>query len=181
MTRLPDHQQPHAPTAGQPTINPAAQAFLNDVESAFTHKQAAPVATSYRDPNPIPAIGTTPPVPQPGRPPMSQRAVDLNTTILSTSVLVAALGGAVSAALWASGKADPTVIAWICAGIVAVPAALAIPVLALKGLMKSAKEVAQAAPPIHNHHYTGNVYQDHRQVQNKNTGVWVHTRNQLPK
>ncbi|GAA1377953.1 hypothetical protein GCM10009612_78330 [Streptomyces beijiangensis] len=49
-----------------------------------------------------------------GRPPMSQRAVDLNTTILSSSVAIGMGGLAVTGALWASSQANPTVIAWIC-------------------------------------------------------------------
>lgn len=183
MNHLPGPDtQPHAPQTGQP-INPAAQAFLADIEDALAQarKPTPTTPTFYKDPTTVPAIGTAPPVPQPGRPPMSQRAVDLNTTILSSSVLVAALGGAASAALWASGHANTTVIAWVCACIVAVPAAIALPVLALKALMKSAKEVVEAAPPVINQTYSGNVYQDQRQVQNKNTGVVVHTRNQLPR
>lgn len=185
MNHLPGPaQQPHAPQAGQPTpddprIDRIAAAFSTALD------QATATPTSYKDLTPVPAIGTTPPVAQPGRPPMSQRAVDLNTTILSTSVLTAALGGAASAVLWASGKADPQVIGWIVGGIVGLPAVLTLPVLTLKGLMKSAKQVAEAAPPVIHQHYTGSVYQDQRAttVTSDTTGLIAISRNtpELPR
>lgn len=172
MNRLPEPtaRQPHAPQAGQPTIDHQAQQLINAVEDALQ------TPTAYRDPSPIPTHGPTPPVTQPGRPPMSQRAVDVNTTILSTSVLTAVLGGSATAVLWASGHADPTVIGYICAA----PAALAIPVLALSRLAKRAKETVEAAPPVIHQHYNGTVIHDERTVHSKNTGLWASTRNQLP-
>jgi hypothetical protein len=177
---LPD-QQPTAPQAGQPTINDNARRFLADLESAYD-AQRAQIPTSYRDTSPIPAYGPTPPADQPGarRPPMSQRAVDLNTTILSSSVLTATLGGTATAIMWASGHANPTVIAWICAGAVAIPAALTIPVLALKGLMKSAKEVVQAAPPTIHQHYSGPITQTTTTINADSHGLVAVTRPQLP-
>lgn len=188
MTIQPGHHpQPTATPAGRANAADAAQAFLADIESIMATR---PTATSVRieDPN-IPSwqdgarIGTTPPVTdQPGtrRPPMSQRAVDLNTTLISTSVVITALGGATSAVLWASGHANPTVIGWVCACIVAIPAALAIPVLALKSLAKTAKEVAEAAPPTINQHYSGYIDQRQTQLHTKTTGVIAYTRNQPP-
>jgi hypothetical protein len=167
------------PAQPEPTDRAEVQKLANAVEEAL----AGEMRTSYRSDNPdVPSwqegsrIGTTPPVQQPGRAAMSQRAVDLNTTILSISVLTASLGGAASAILWATSYADPTVIKWICVCAVAVPAALAIPVLALKGLMKSAKEVVQAAPPQHHHHYNAPV--DQREIHSRTSGVWVRNNNQ---
>ncbi|MEU0624993.1 hypothetical protein ABZ329_29550 [Streptomyces rubiginosohelvolus] len=161
------------------TAAPHIDAQLQQFRAAVDHATSTP--TYYRDPTELPAIGPTPPVPQSGRPPMSQRAVDLNTTILTSSFLTLATGGAASAVLWASGHANETVIAWICGGIVAVPVALTLPVLALKGLMKGAKDVAQAAPtPVH-HHYNGNVTVDQRAIHTTNRGIIANTRNQLPR
>lgn len=166
---------------GQPdtTVAPHIDAQLQQFRAAVDHATRTP--THHRDSTKLPAIGPTPPVPQPGRPPMSQRAVNLNTTILTSSVLTATLGGSTTAILWASGHANPTAIAWICGGIAAIPAALTLPVLALKGLMKSAKDVAQAAPaPVH-HHYNGNVTVDQRTITATNRGLIANTRNQLPR
>jgi hypothetical protein len=166
------------PAQPEPTDRAEIQKLANAVEEAL----AGEMRTSYRSNNPdVPSwqegsrIGTAPPVQQPGRAAMSQRAVDLNTTILSSSVLVAVLGGAASAFMWASGHANPTVIKWICVCAVAVPVVLAIPVLALKGLMKSAKEVVQAAPAEIHHHYNGDV--DQREIHSRTSGVWVKNTN----
>ncbi|MEU5043172.1 hypothetical protein [Streptomyces griseorubiginosus] len=180
MTIQPGHR-PAATQAGQSETAAAAQAFLADIESIMAQRP-----TSFRDETPVPPIGTTPPVTdQPGtrRPPMSQRAVDLNTTILSSSVLTAMVGGAATGGLWASGQANPTVIAWVCAGVVATPAAIAVPVLALKSLMKSAKEVVAAAPPEIHQHYNGYVDQRSTHQHSNTRGVIAITKNtpELPR
>lgn len=106
-------------------------------------------ATSYRDDTPIPAVGPTPPVPQPGRPPMSPKAVDDTARMLGASVLIATTGGATTAILWASGYANPAVVGLIFGA----PTAL---VLALSRLFRSAK---QATPGDTHNHYSGTVQQ----------------------
>jgi hypothetical protein len=188
VTRHLPEPTPTAPAAGQATPTDADREAIRGLMAALDEIGAQqPTAVRIDDPD-VPSwkdgsrIGTTPPVAQPGRPAMSQRAVDLNTTILSSSVLVAVLGGAASAVLWASGHANSTVIAWACACVVAVPAALAVPVLALKGLMKSAKEVVQAAPPEIHQYYNGRVYQDNRKnhLHTETSGLIATTRNELP-
>lgn len=190
MNHLPEPhaRQPHATQAGQP----ADEAFqrASQIAAAVDAVYEKPTAVRIEDPT-IPSwtdgprIGTTPPVTdQPGarRAAMSQRAVDLNATILSSSVVIGMSGAAATGILWGSGHANATVIGWICAGVVAAPAAIALPVLALKGLMKSAKEVVQAAPPEVHNHYSGNVrvYEDHRTVNTRTSGIVASTRNQLP-
>jgi hypothetical protein len=141
---------------------------MTDAEAEMKARQIiADFATSYRDHSPTPTIGAAPPVPQPGRPPMSQRAVDLNTTILTSSVLTAVVGGSATSILWASGHADPTVVAIVFGA----PTAL---VLALGRLVKRAKGVL---PEEHHHHYDGPVYQDQRNVHTSTRGVWAKTTN----
>lgn len=180
MNRLPEPpaRQPHAPQAGQPnpTIDHQADQLWNAYDRAILEGRPYNVPTFYKDDTKPPAIGPTPPVTQPGRPPMSQRAVDLNTTILTSSVLTVALGGAVTGILWASGHADPTVVG----AIAAAPAALAIPILALSRLVKRGKEAVEAMPSVVHHHYTGTVHQDARTVNSNTRGIWASTRNQLP-
>lgn len=155
----------------QPTVNDQADRLIAAVNDALT------TPTRYRDHTPLPAIGAALPVDQPGRPPMSQRAVDRNTTILTSSVLTLAAGTATTGILWASGHADPTVIGLMAA----IPAGLAVPVLALSRLVKRVKDTVEAAPPVHHHHYEGSVVQDHRSVNTTTRGLWANTRNQLPK
>lgn len=186
MTTLPDPepQQPYAPQAGQPT--PEALSAAQQLAAAVDAIYETPTAIRITDPaipswQDGPRIGTTPPVTdQPGsrRPAMSQRAVDLNTTILSTSVVIASMGGATTGILWASHYANPTVIQWICGCAVAVPAAFAVAALAFKSLAKSAKRVVEAAPPTVHQHYSGYVDQRQINVNARTTGVIAITRTQ---
>ncbi|MEU5580950.1 hypothetical protein ABZ791_30200 [Streptomyces huasconensis] len=129
---------------------------------------AAYQPTSFRDDRPLPQYGPTPPVPQPGRPPMSSKAVDDTARMLGASVLVAASGGSATAILWASGHANPVVVALVFGA----PTAL---VLAIGRLTKKAKD---SLPDEHHYHYEGPVYQDQRHVHSSTRGVWAKTNNQ---
>lgn len=156
MNQLPEQ----APvTVGQPLSNEAAaleaQRIINEA------------VLSFRDDTPVPAIGTTPPVPQPGRPPMSQGATDASMLMLSGSVLTVAIGGTGSLVMYASGYADPVV----CAIVFGAPAAL---VLALSRLLSRAKGVL---PPEVHHHYSGPVAQTHQTVTNRVRGFGRGTTN----
>lgn len=141
-----------------------AQQLINAVNDALA--PAAP--TSYRDTTPVPAIGTAPPHPQPGRPPMSQRATDASALMLSAGVASLPIGGMTSLVLYTLGHVDPTSLAIAAAA----PATLAVPVLALSQLVKRAKRT----PDVH-HHYAGPV--DQRTVNSTNRGVWAKTRTEL--
>jgi hypothetical protein len=149
----------------QPTTNPLTDAVI---DAAVDHA----IEEARRQGNtPKAVIGTAPPVPQPGRPPMSQRAVDINTTILSASVASVPIGGMTSLVLYTLGHVDPVTLAIAATA----PATLAVPILAAARLLSRAK---QAMPDEHHHHYEGPVYQDQRNVQTKNTGLWAKTTNQ---
>lgn len=166
MNRLPDHQL-SATTAGQHTDMPLARA----VEDAIIGELAK---TYHRDESPLPATGPTPPVPQPGRPPMSQRATDASALMLAGGAATVMVGGGASLVMLASGYADPTV----CAIAFGAPTVL---VLAISRLVNRAKAVVEAAPaPVH-HHYNGTVHVDQRSIHATTRGVIAHTRNELPK
>jgi hypothetical protein len=107
---------------------------------------------------------------------MSQKATDASALMLSAGVASIPLGAALTGVLWASGHADPTTLGIIAAA----PASLAIPILALTRLAKRAKETAEAAPPVHHHHYNGNVHQQTVNVDSTTRGLWARTHNQLP-
>lgn len=115
-----------------------------------------PTPTSFRDDSPLPVVGSTPPVAQPGRPPMSQAATDASGLMLAAGVGSLGVGGAVSLVLFASGYADPVVVALLGGAPVAL-------VVALARLAKRARP-----EPEHHHHYTGPVVHDHREVTNHN-------------
>nr|WP_237518341.1 hypothetical protein [Streptomyces sp. SID4982] len=122
--------------------------------------------TAHRDDTPLPRYGPALPVPQPGRAPMSAKAVDDAARMLSASVLVAVTGGSGTALLWASGHANPGVIAVVFGA----PTAL---VLALGRLARRARGVL---PEQHHHHYAGPV--DQRTVTSRTSGFIAKTTNQ---
>lgn len=122
--------------------------------------------TSYRDDSPLPAVGTAPPVAQPGQPPMSQWATDVSGVLKAVGVIAVPVGGA----LWLVGQVDPLTL-----GIIGgTPIALALAVSRLVGKAKVAIEAAPA--PIHQH-YHGDVTQDSRSITSTTRGVIANTRN----
>ena len=175
--RLPDPQQPTATPAHQHAIDDQADRLMAAVDKAILEGHPYTRPTSFRDHSPLPAIGATPPVAQPGRPPMSQKAADISGVMVASSVPTFALGAAATGVLWVSGHADPVVVGMICAA----PAAVAVPILALARVLRRAKETVEAAPPVHHHHYNGPVHQDNRNINTHTRGVWAKTRNELPR
>lgn len=143
-----------------------AQQLIEAVNEAL-----AAQPTAYRDDSPLPAVGSTPPVPQPGRPPMSQRATDASALMLSGGAASLLVGGSASLVMLASGSADPVV----CAVVLGAPTVL---VLAIGRLAGRAKAAVEAVPPTHHHHYAGDVHQDQRSINTTTRGVIANTRNQ---
>jgi hypothetical protein len=178
--QLPEQSQQQA-QAGQPTpgwpLDPIKEQ-ARQVAAAVDEVYGQP-ATSVRVNDPeIPSwkdgsrIGDTPPVAQPGRTPMSQKATDASVLMLAaggTSFLVC--GGA-ALIMWASESADPVV----CGIVFGAPTALVLAIGRLVGRVKAAVEAAPA--PVHNY-YSGNVHQDQRSTTTKTVGAIVSTRNQI--
>lgn len=149
---------------GQPT-DPARQL----IEEVFATERL----TSFRDETPLPVVGDAPPVAQPGRLPMSQKATDASALMLATGASSLMIGGSASLILLASGYADPAVCAIVLGG----PAVI---FLAASRLVRRAKEVVEAAPTTHHHHYSGDVTIDQRSINSRTRGVIANTRNQGP-
>ncbi|WP_406418393.1 hypothetical protein [Streptomyces sp. NBC_01614] len=162
MNYLPE--PPTASAAGQAT-NPLTDAVI---EAAIDN--AIEKAKKYET-TPQAVIGNSPPVPQPGIPPQSNGAVDYAIRVLSTGVAGTLLSGGAALILAVSPAADPVV----CGIVFGAPMGLAVPIAALSALAKNFKK---AAPATHHHNYSGPVYQDQRNVENKNSGVWVKNTNQ---
>ncbi|MFJ9101319.1 hypothetical protein ACIRJM_22960 [Streptomyces sp. NPDC102405] len=150
---------------------PTDRAEVTKLAAAVEEALANVAPTSYRDDSPVPQIGTALPVAQPGTPPMSARTTEVTRSVMYCSLATVPPGLIAVAALVASEHANPTVIGMICAA----PAAIAVPILAVARLVRRAGE---AAPTEINQTYTGPVYQDQRNVENKNIGVWVKNTNQ---
>lgn len=165
MTTLPE--PPAASAAGQVAPTDADRERIRRLMAAVDEINTP---TSFRDPAPIPAVGPTPPVTQPGVPPMSQQATDIGRAAMYCGLATVPPGLVATLILVASEHADPTVIAWICAA----PAAIAVPILALSRLLKAA---GQAVPPEHHHHYSGPVQQHSQTVTNGNRWLGRSTTN----
>lgn len=125
-------------------------------------------ATSFRDNTPVPSIGTAPPITQPGRPPMSQKAVDASAVMLAGSVASVPLGGMTCLVLYTLDQVDPVSLT------IGASAPIAL-VVAVSVLLRRAKGSLPAE--IH-HHYEAPVYQDQRNVHTSTRGVWAKTNNQ---
>lgn len=183
MSRSEPYQQTPATTDGQHAdARQAAAAFLADIEDieqdmrqtqADIAEQTPRIPTFHRDTSPLPAIGTTPPVTQPGRPPMSQRATDVSTLMLTGSIAYAIVGGTTAGVMAVSEYADPTV----CGIVFAAPALF---VLAVARVFKRAADAREAAPPQITQYYSGDVHQDHTQITTSTRGVIAYSRNNLP-
>ncbi|WP_329564545.1 hypothetical protein OG711_39040 (plasmid) [Streptomyces uncialis] len=160
------HDQP----ASRPQLSDdqAATEARRLIEAAY--RPPAPAPTSYRDTSPLPRTGPTPPVPQPGRPPMSQNAADVSGLMLAVGIASVPVGGSVSLVLWTAGQTDPLALAVICAAPVALLAALS-------RVVKRAKEAREAAPPVIHQHYEGTVHQDHSSYTTETRGLIARTTN----
>lgn len=147
---------------------PAEQAEARRLVAAVEDALAGATPTSYRDDSPLPPVGATPPVPQPGRPPMSQTATDLSGLMLAGGAASLPVGGSLALVLYAVGQADPASLA-IAGGA---PVAL---VLAVGSLIRSVGRARRDEHTEHHHHYAGTVHQDQR--TSRTSGVWARTNN----
>ncbi|MEU9535874.1 hypothetical protein AB0D00_26645 [Streptomyces sp. NPDC048213] len=131
-----------------------------------------PVTTFYRDPDPAPTVGTTPPQAQPGRTPMSQGATDASVLMLAGGGAVSMVGVSGGIAMYLSQYADPVA----CGVVLGAPTLI---VLALCRLARRTKEVVQAAPSETHIHYEGTVVQDNTEINTHTRGVIARTTNRF--
>ncbi|MEZ3180780.1 hypothetical protein KYY02_19430 [Streptomyces pimonensis] len=115
--------------------------------------------TTFRDDTPTPEVGDAPPVPQPGRPPMSQGATDASVLILAGGGAFSMVSLSAGVLMYLSQYADPIV----CGIVFGAPTTL---FLALARLAKRVRP----EPEVHQH-FHGDVTQT--TVNAKNTGVWA--------
>lgn len=162
MTELPS-QLPDQ-TAGQLS---EAQQMANQIIAAVN--ETLPSAPLRMHIEALPQQPAPPPVPQPGRAPMSRKASDASGLMLSAGASSVMVGGAVSLVLWASGHADPTVIAIVFGA----PTTLA---LAIARVFRRAGEATEARKEIHQH-FHGDVLQDHSNHESKTIGIFAKTNN----
>lgn len=153
-----------ASTAGQPTpADTQAQHLIAAVNEALAEKP-----TAYRDDTPLPAVGAALPVPQPGRPPMSQQATDASALMLAGGATTLMVSMSAAGLMYFSQFADPVA----CAIVLGAPTVL---VLAVSRLVAKTRT---SAPPVVHQHYNGTVHQ--RSITTSTRGVIANTRNQNP-
>ncbi|MER6487637.1 hypothetical protein ABT264_29280 [Streptomyces virginiae] len=150
-------------SAPSPLDREQAARLVQAVDEALTP------TTAYRDTSLLPAIGPTPPVPQPGRPPMSQRATDISGLMLAGSVASLSVGGATSLVLYTLGQVNPVTLA--IGG--AAPVAL---VLAVGSLVRAATRGVQGISGDTHNHYNGPV-EVNRSVSTETRGLFAKTIN----
>lgn len=143
-----------------------AHHLIEAVEDVY--RPATAVPTAYRDASPLPAVGTAPPVPQPGRPPMSQQATDISGVMLAAGIASVPVAGSVSLVMWTIGQIDPLVVGIVSGAPVALLAVLS-------RVLKGVQQAREAAPPTHHHHYTGTVVQDRTTVTSHTRGLIART------
>ncbi|MFE3678749.1 hypothetical protein [Streptomyces griseus] len=155
-------QLPEQPVAGQPdtTIRRNADQLMAAINEIQIEQP-----TSYRDETPLPAVGPTPPVQQPGPPPMSQWAIDASGVLKAVSVASLPIGGA----LWIVGQVEP----WALGIIFGSPAVAA---LAVARLVAKVKDANQTGRPVVQNYY-GTVHHDERTVTSTTRGVIAKTQN----
>lgn len=158
-------QLPEQPVTGQPdtTVHDNAARFLDAIKDIER-------ATYHRDDTPLPAVGTTPPVAQPGTPPMSQWAIDASGVLKGVGAMSIPIGVGV----WIVGQVDPLTLGIILGSPV-------VAALALARLIAKIKDANQAAPQPVTNHFHGPVHQDARTVTSTTRGVIANTRNQMPR
>ncbi|WP_406380783.1 hypothetical protein [Streptomyces sp. NBC_01618] len=130
----------------------------------------SPVATSYKDVAPLPTTGDAMPWPQPGRPPMSQKATDVSALMLAGGVASLPIGAATSLVLWSLGQVDPINLAIGAGAPVALVLAVAAVVRRLQGVNLHTEN---------HHHYTGTVRQETTNVSTTTKGMFARTRNDI--
>lgn len=166
MTVLPE-PKPAATTAGQPTPD---EALRRAAQIAAAVDDVYQQPTSFRDDSlpDKPTIGTARPVAQPDNRIVPSWAVGI--AVASIGVGAGITGVGCGAWLVLQGLSSVTLNGVL---MVTLPfAGLAMVVTAVGGLFKSARGMKVT------HHYEGPVYQDQRNVESKNFGVWAKNNNQ---
>ncbi|MEV6854740.1 hypothetical protein AB0M89_13135 [Streptomyces microflavus] len=150
------------PEQPDPTTRRTADQLVAAVDEALLARQV----TSYRDTTPLPAVGSTPPVQQPGQPAMSQWATDASGVLKAVGAASIPIGGA----LWIVGQIEP----WALGIILGSPVIAA---LALARLVAKVKDANQAAPQPATNHYHGTVTQQAHITTTTTKGVIAKTQN----
>ncbi|MCG5121601.1 hypothetical protein ACWGS5_13600 [Streptomyces albidoflavus] len=154
------HTQPTEPLTEQQAAFEAARLI------ADAYSDGAPAATRYADTRPLPTTGDAMPWPQPGRPPMSQRATDLSGLMVAGGIASLPAGAAAALVTWAVGQANPVSLAVAGSAPVALVLAVAVVARCLRGVSLHTEE---------HHHFQAPVVQYRAYDQRTARGVIART------
>ncbi|ACX71147.1 hypothetical protein pZL12.70c [Streptomyces phage ZL12] len=160
---------PKSTAAPAPHIDAQVQQFRAAIDDATR------TPTFHRDNTPLPVVGPTPPVEQPGRPSMSQKATDASVLMLAGGATTVMVSGSAAGLMYFSQFADPVA----CAIVFGAPVALVVALTRLVARAGAAKAQVDAVRP--EIHYNGHVTVDQRAINTTTRGLIANTRNQLPR
>lgn len=173
----PTHPDQNREELSNPLLN-----YLEDTHDPSAYliadwaSKTTPTATHYLNPNPTPTIGTAAPVPQPGRPPMSQKATDHASLVLVYSLSSLPIGASCSLVLWAVANVPAEVLAIAALAPVGLVGAIGI---AARLIGRAVADGASALPHNYTHHHSGPTYVHHTELRTTTRG-FGRTHNQLP-
>lgn len=138
---------------------------------ADAYRPVPQTPTSYRDPSPVPAYGTTPPVPQPETRIVPAWAA--GTAVAGIGIGAACVG--IGCAIWLTcqGFAAVTLTSVL---FVTLPIAA---VAAVAAAIGSALRSLKATHTESHHHYAGPVHQENSTINAQTRGLIARTRNEL--
>ncbi|MEU0034666.1 hypothetical protein [Streptomyces sp. NPDC006333] len=156
---------------GLPESEAAAEARRLIEDWARASDQIRQGPTSFRDPSPVPAYGSTPPVPQPDRRIVPAWAA--GTAVAGIGVGATFVG--VGCGIWLA-----------CQGFAAVTLTsvlfVTLPIAAVAGVVAAIASAVRSMKDAHienHHHYEGPVTQDNSNVHTQSRGLLAWTRNDV--
>jgi hypothetical protein len=163
-----DHDQP---AAWEPRMTDAEATAEARRIIADAYRPVPQMPTSYRDPTPLPAYGTTPPVPQPDRRIVPAWAAGTAVAGIGTGAAFVGIG----CGIWLA-----------CQGFAAVTLAsvlfVTLPIAAVGAVVATIGSALRSLKATHNqthHHYAGPVRQETNTITAPAYGLIARNRNEL--
>ncbi|MCQ4042987.1 hypothetical protein ACFOSC_13880 [Streptantibioticus rubrisoli] len=161
----PDSSHPYA-RMSDAEVNAEARRIIADAYRPVTH-----TPTSYRDTAPLPAYGTTPPVPQPDRRMVPAWAAGTAVASIGTGAAFVGVGCGIWLACQGFAAVTLTSVLFVTLPIAAVAAVAAAIGSALRALKTAHTET--------HHHYAGPVRQETNTITAPAYGLIARNRNEL--
>ncbi|MGW1804336.1 hypothetical protein [Streptomyces sp. NPDC002078] len=165
---MPDHDQP---AARHPRMTDAEATTEARRIIADAYRPVPQIPTAYRDPTPLPAYGSTPPVPQPDNRIVPAWAAGTAVAGIGVGATCVGLGCGIWLACQGFAAVTPTSVLFVTLPIAAVAAVAA----AIGSAVRSVK----ATHNVTHHHYAGPVRQETNSITAPAYGLIARNRNNL--